>query len=157
MRLDIVATPDVADGGLADALTGGHQPAAPVGHPLRLGLQRGVHDRFDLGAVIGRLPPATWANLPQTREAVLSESGPPQHHGLAVDGQVGGNRRVRLRGGRCQHDATSQRDLLRGAVGAQPATDLFPVALTEVERREWGGHDSAYVVPVELSSYLLDN
>ena len=127
-----------------------------MGHPLRLGLQRGIHDRFDLDTVIGRFTPATRRNLPQTREAVLGESGAPQHHGLAIDRQVGGDRRVRLRGRRRQHDAASQRDLLRRTLGAQPAFDLFAVMVTEAERWECGRHAAAYADPLTLSSYLLD-
>jgi hypothetical protein len=31
---DIVTLPDIVDGGLADSLTGCHQPATPLGHSV---------------------------------------------------------------------------------------------------------------------------
>src|SRR5947209_8146851 len=45
MRLDVMALPKVADGGLADALTRRHEAATPVRLPLGLGLQGGIENR----------------------------------------------------------------------------------------------------------------
>ena len=43
-----------------------------MGHPLRLGLQSGIHDRFDLGAVISRFAPATRRNRSASRSQKIA-------------------------------------------------------------------------------------
>ena len=77
MRLDVMALPKVADGGLADALTRRHEAATPVRLPLGLGLQGGIENRLNPVRTVSRFASASGSNLPQPRQACLRETLPP--------------------------------------------------------------------------------
>ena len=65
-----------------------------VRHASGFALQGGLHDICHLLLAIGRLPAATWRDLPQTIQSLLGEAIPPEeaippkHDGFAVDREL---------------------------------------------------------------------
>src|SRR6266498_4724987 len=112
MRLDVMAFPKIADGGLADALTGRHEAATPVRLALRLRLQGRINNRLDPLRTIGRFASAPRSDLPQTLQSLLRKALSPQADRLAINPQFRPNRCFGFALRRSQHNAASQRDLL---------------------------------------------
>ena len=92
VRLEVVAPPDVVDGRLAHPLTLRHQPATPLGDPLRFRLQGGVDHGLDLVRPIGRLAAAPGSHVSQARQSLLGEPLSPEDDGLTIDLQFRSNR-----------------------------------------------------------------
>jgi len=92
---EIVAPPDVADGRLADPEVLRQQPATPVRHPWRGGLQRRIHDLLKLLGPVARLAAAPRRHVPQPLEPRCRIPCPPQGHRLTIhrprprDGAIG--------------------------------------------------------------------
>ena len=71
MRLEIVTAPDIAEGGFADALLGGHGSTTPLGHSFGLDTQGGLHNRLDF------LRPHRWFAAPARVAISQRLCGPP--------------------------------------------------------------------------------
>jgi hypothetical protein len=113
VRLEIVTLPDIIDRGLADSLGGSHQPATPVRHPFGLAAQCRIHNGVDFFLSVSHLAAAPWRYFPQTIQTFLLKARSPKHHRLAIGFQLCRDRIVRPPLCRRQHDAASQRHLLR--------------------------------------------
>src|SRR5262249_55129228 len=129
-----MALPDICDGGFAHTLADGHQPATPMSRILRLALQRGVQDRFNAFAAIGRLSSPSRSNLPETGAALLPEPLVPQTDCFAINLQRRAHSRLGLAIGQRQDDTATQGDLLRGAKCGHPTFELSPLLRSEVNR-----------------------
>src|SRR3954462_15760578 len=156
MRLDVVAPPYVADGGLAQAQARRHQPATPLGAPFGLGLQCGVDDPFDVLLAIGWLAAAARSHVPQPGQTLLQKTLPPEAHGLAIDLQFRRNRQFRLSRRRRQNDAATKRYLLRRSHRSQPLIELFSLLFRQDDARTRVGHEPFCRAANRMSSYLLD-
>ena len=77
MRFEIVALPDIRDGGFAHPLTGGHRPATPMGRVLGLAPQGGIQDGFDTFGTKTRLPAPSGSDLPEAGATLLTEALAP--------------------------------------------------------------------------------
>jgi len=119
-----VAAPDVVDSGLAHRLAVGHEPATPLGHSLRFGLQGGIDDRLDLVRPIGRLAAATRGDLPEPLWSLLGEPFAPEDDGFPIDLELRSNRRVGAALGGRLNDPAKEGDLLWGTVSGQPLLEL---------------------------------
>jgi len=120
MRFQIVTLPDIVDGGLADSLASGHEPATPLGHALGFAAERGIHNRPDLLRPISWFATSSRRHFPQTIQALLRKARPPQGDRLAIHLQALSDGIVGLPFGGRQHNLTSQGHLLRCAEGSQP-------------------------------------
>ncbi len=107
MWLDVVATPDPADAGLADPLRYRHRPTTPMRASLGLGLQSGVNHSLDSSRVVAGLPAPAWSNLPKRVGPAAAEAFAPQTNRLTVYAVVSGDRRLRLASGHGQDNAAT--------------------------------------------------
>src|SRR5215831_4488370 len=136
MGFQIVGLPDIIDRGLADPLTLGHQPATPMCHSLRFGLQGSFHDGGNLVDVIGGLAPASWGDLPQSIQSLLGKARAPQNDRLAVYRQPLSNRNIRLTLGGRQYDTAMQGHLLRRTVSGKPLLKLITLGRAKARRKK---------------------
>ena len=118
VRLEAVALPDAVHGGFAYTLGLGHRAAAPVGCSRWLGLNRGVHDFFDLPGGEARLAAAARRDFPQAIRPLRQEASAPQRHRLEVDAKLRRDRLVLLAAARSQDDLAALGDLLGALINA---------------------------------------
>jgi len=78
MRLNVMALPQSTDRGLAESLVRRHEPATPMRHSFRLGLQSRVNDRFDAIRAVSRFAAAAGRDLPQAVQTCVGEALAPQ-------------------------------------------------------------------------------
>lgn len=125
MGLQTVGLPDIVDRGLADSLTLGHRPTAPMRHAFRFGLQGRIHNGGDLVDVVGGFASAPCRDLPESVQSLFTKALAPQNHSLAIDGQPLRNGHVGFPFGGGQHDPAAQGHLLRRTVGGHPLLYLL--------------------------------
>ena len=83
---------------------------------------------FSAGMV--RLRPPPRRHLPQRLGALLEETPPPQGHRLGIGSQTRRDGLVLLALRGRQNNAAAERNLLRGAMGANPALQLQLIGCT---------------------------
>src|SRR6267143_4380176 len=156
VRLEIVTTPDVADGGLADLLVLRHRTTAPLRHPFWLGLKRGIYDGLNLVGTKGGLTSATWRHFPQAIDTLLRKARSPQHDGLAIDLQFPSDGPIGPAGGCGQHDPASQRHLLGVPCAASQRSISSRSLVLNENTGSLDGMLQLTLTVLRLSSYLLD-
>jgi hypothetical protein len=109
---------------------------------LRLRLQGRIENRLDAVRTIPRFASASGSDFPQALQPLCHETLSPQPDCLAIDLQCGCNSRFRFPTGHGQHNAASQRDLLRCAHRCQPLPDLILLILRKRKRRRRTRHTS---------------
>ena len=124
MWLEIVGTPDIVDGGLANALALRHCPATPMRHARRFGLQGGIHDTGDLVDLIRGLSSAPWSDVPQTVQALVTEALAPQNHRISIHRKPLRDCDIGLSSGGFQNDTATQSNLLWSAVSRGPLQEF---------------------------------
>src|SRR5207302_5222851 len=131
VRPEIVTAPDVADGGLADALLGGHGSTTPTGHSFGFGVQGGLHNRLDLLRPIDGFAAPPRGDFPKTRRAALGKAGAPQGYRGATYLQLLGDGVVGLACGRGQHNPAAHGDPAGRAEGGYPLAQLLLIGFLD--------------------------
>src|SRR5712692_5878078 len=135
---------------------GRHEPATPVSHPFRLGLQGGVDHRLDPFRFVGGLAAPAWCDLPQARQSLRGKTIPPQTNCFAIDIHLSGDGRLRFPVAGREYNAAAEGYLLRRSQCPQPLLDLVPLILRHDQHGRWAGHEPLCSRAVQMSSYLLD-
>src|SRR5215471_6631097 len=146
--LEVVATPDVANGGFADPLRLGHEATTPLRHALGFGLQSGIDDLLNFLCPIARFAAASWGDLPETLRAALGKAGAPQGDGRTTHREALRNGVVGLAFGCGQHNLATQGDLARGAESSVPLLQLLSLSLFQGQGGQgtWHGKTIAQVL-----------
>src|SRR6202521_5571627 len=103
----------------------GHQPAAPMALPLRLGLQGPAGHRLDPLGSIDRLAAAPRRDLQQTLQALFGKPLTPQRDRVAIDADRRGDAQIGSALGGSQYDPATQCNLLGSPVCGQPLLKLL--------------------------------
>ena len=145
MRLELVRLPDALNGGFAHPLGFGHGPTTPMRAGGRLGLQGGRDNGRNLFGRDGAFAPPPRRHLPQRLGALFEETPAPQGHRLGIGPQTRRDGLVLLALGGRQNNAAAERNLLRGAMGANPALELQLIGFTQSygRRMPWHGRNLA--------------
>ena len=125
MWLQVMGTPDIVDGRLADTLALRHGPATPVRHPRRFGLQSRIHDRGNLVDLIDGFSSSTGSDVPQPVESFVIKALSPQDHGISIHRKPLGNGDIGLARSGGQNDTATQSDLLGSAVRCNPLLEFL--------------------------------